>query len=49
VIKRINTLKNDGYLESINNKKLYIQADTICVHGDNEKALEFVKQLKKYL
>jgi UPF0271 protein len=49
VIKRINTLKNDGYLESINNKKLYIQADTICVHGDNEKALEFVKQLKKHL
>lgn len=49
VIQRINTLKNDGYLESINQKKIHIQADTICVHGDNEKALEFVKEIKKHL
>ena len=49
VIRRIHTLKKDGYLESIDGKKLHIQADSICVHSDNEKALEFVKEIKKHL
>ena len=42
-------LKDRGYIESINNNKLFIQADTICVHGDNEKALEFVKHIRRIL
>ena len=49
VKERISTLQENGYLTSINDKKLYIKADTICVHGDNEKALEFIKLLKNLL
>ena len=49
VKNRISTLQKEGYLTSINDKKLYIQADTICVHGDNEQALEFIKLLKNLL
>jgi len=49
VKERISTLQENGYLTSINDKKLYIQADTICVHGDNEQALEFIKLLKNLL
>ncbi|MGB5791511.1 5-oxoprolinase subunit PxpA [Poseidonibacter sp.] len=49
VAQRISLLKDRAYIESINNKKLFIKADTICVHGDNEKALDFIKLLKKAL
>ena len=46
VLNRIETLKNDGYLISFNKTKLYLQADAICVHGDNEEALDFIKTLR---
>ena len=49
VIKRIVTLKEKGFLNSISGKELYLKTDTICVHGDNEKALDFIKILKKAL
>lgn len=47
VIKRIKELQKNGTITSINNMKLELQADTICVHGDNKEALEFIKVLKK--
>ncbi len=49
VAQRLSTLKEKGYLESINHEKLFIKADTICVHGDNEKAVEFIKLTRKAL
>jgi len=49
VRNRIKTLKNEGCILSVSGKKLVIEVDTICVHGDNENALEFVKLLKKDL
>ncbi len=49
VISRVKILSKDGYIESINGKKLPIKADTICVHGDGENALSFIKALKKVL
>ena len=33
----------------INGHKLFLKCDSICVHGDNEKALEFVKLVRKAL
>ena len=38
VIHRIKVLSNDGYINSINGTKLFIKADTICVHGDGQNA-----------
>jgi len=49
VIQRVKLLANDGYINSINSKKLFIKADTICVHGDGQNALSFIKGLKKVL
>jgi len=49
VISRVKILSKDGYIESINGKKLSIKANTICVHGDGENALSFIKALKKVL
>lgn len=49
VVDRINNLKNRGYLYSVNGQKLFLKTDSVCVHGDNEKALEFIKLLKKAL
>jgi UPF0271 protein len=49
IMQRVKTLKEYGFLESINSKRLYLKADTICVHGDTEDALNFVKSLYKVL
>ena len=35
--------------ETIDGKDIDIKADSICVHGDGEKALQFVKEIKKAL
>ena len=47
VVSRIKSLKEDGSLLSINNKKLTLQTDVLCVHGDTQNALEFIKILKR--
>ena len=49
VMQRVQILKEKGYFESINSKKLFLKADTICVHGDGENALEFILALNKVL
>jgi len=49
VSARVKVLKSEGYIRSINNQKLFLQTDAICVHGDNEQALSFIKLLKKVL
>ena len=36
-------------VESINGNDIAIKADSICVHGDNPKALEFVKNIRETL
>lgn len=46
---RIINLKEKNFITSINGKKLFLKVDTICVHGDNEHALEFIKILRKAL
>ena len=49
VTNRMLTLKDRGYLTSLSGQKLFIKADSICVHSDNENALEFIKLLRKVL
>lgn len=39
----------EGKVETIDGKDIDIKADSICVHGDGEKALQFVKEIKKAL
>lgn len=47
VLERAKLLQDKGVIESINGKKLPLQADTLCVHGDNDHALELIKALKQ--
>jgi len=49
VMERVRILASNGYINSINGKKLFLNADTICVHGDGENALSFIKVLQKVL
>ena len=48
-IKRTIEIIKHGTVESINGKKVSLKADSICVHGDNPKAVEFVKKIKAAL
>jgi UPF0271 protein len=48
-LQRMKTLLDKGYIKSIGGKKLKLQVDTICVHGDNAQAVEFVKLLRDVL
>ena len=48
-IKRVVRMVKEGKVESINGKDIDIKADSICVHGDNPKALEFVKNIRETL
>jgi UPF0271 protein len=48
-LERIEKMVTRNEVQSINNKIIKIKANTICVHGDNIKAVEFVKVLSKFL
>jgi UPF0271 protein len=47
VKKRAKQLMTKGFFKSINGKKLKLQADALCVHGDTKSALKLVKSLHK--
>lgn len=44
-VNRVVRMVTEGKVESIDGKDIPIQADSICVHGDGEKALEFVAEI----
>lgn len=48
-IKRVVRMVKEGKVESISGKDISINADSVCVHGDNPKALEFVKNIRETL
>lgn len=48
-LKQVNQLITDNSVQSINGNTIPMHVDTICVHGDNLKAIEFVKALRDFL
>ncbi|MGG3468137.1 5-oxoprolinase subunit PxpA [Neobacillus pocheonensis] len=48
-IKRVIRMIKEGKVETVDGTDINIKADTICVHGDEPLALEFVTQLKQAL
>jgi len=48
-IKRVVRMIKEGKVETINGNDIDIKADSVCVHGDNPKALEFVKNIRETL
>lgn len=49
VIERIKLLNANGFIYSKNDKRLFLKANTICVHSDSDNALEFVKSIRNTL
>ena len=49
VIERIKLLNANGFIYSKNDKRLFLKANTICVHSDSQNALEFVKSIRNTL
>lgn len=48
-VNRVVRAVKEGTIESASGKTIEIQADTICVHGDNVHALEFVQRIRSAL
>lgn len=46
-IERCIRMVKEGKVTSINGKELEIKGDTLCVHGDGEKAFAFVKRIRE--
>ncbi|MBL0686389.1 MAG: 5-oxoprolinase subunit PxpA [Sulfurospirillum sp.] len=49
VMSRIKLLKTTGKLTTVDGNKIDMKADSICVHGDNKKALDLVKSLREFV
>lgn len=46
---RVVRMVKEGKVEAINGEDIEIQADTICVHGDNPQAVAFVDAIRRTL
>ncbi|HAU5071466.1 TPA: LamB/YcsF family protein [Clostridioides difficile] len=46
-IDRVVRMVKEGTVETLTGEVIHIKADSICVHGDNPKAIEFVKEIRK--
>ena len=49
IVERVISMVKDGGVEAINGEWIELKADTICVHGDNQKALEITAYIRKRL
>jgi len=48
-VRRVLQLVREGKVETISGKTISVRADTICLHGDNQKALVFARLLAQTL
>ena len=48
-IARVIRMVKEGKVTAIDGTEVDIQADSVCVHGDGEKALLFVKKIREAL
>lgn len=48
-ISRVIRMVKEGKVEAVDGTDIAIQADTICIHGDEPKSLEFAKKLHNAL
>jgi UPF0271 protein len=49
MIRRVIRMIREKVVETVSGKLIPIEAETVCIHGDNETALEFVRKLAKAL
>ena len=49
IVERVVSMVKDGGVRAINGEWVELKADTICVHGDNPKAVEIASMVRKAL
>ena len=47
MFERINSLINNGYLISAFGKRIFLEVDTFCIHGDSPNILDCLKGLNR--
>lgn len=47
MIQQVKSLVSSGDVVCASGKKINLQADSLCVHGDNEQAINVIKELKQ--
>ena len=48
-LKQVLGMSQTGKVIAIDGSEVSIQADTLCIHGDNPHAIEFAKKIKAAL
>lgn len=48
-VSRVIRMVKEGKTETVTGKEIFLKPDSICVHGDSPKALEFVAKIRKGL
>jgi UPF0271 protein len=48
VSSQISDILEKGYIITSTNNKLKVKADTICLHGDNPKIMDFLPSIRKH-
>jgi 5-oxoprolinase (ATP-hydrolysing) subunit A len=48
-LQQVLQMINEGTVTTTGGKKIPVQADTVCIHGDGEQALEFAKAIHQAL
>lgn len=49
IIDQVIMLVEKGTVQTLDGKEITLQADTVCVHGDNDKSVEIIGRLRKAL
>lgn len=49
IIEQVMTLSRHGYVTAINGERIPLQADSVCVHGDNPESVAMVQTLSQAL
>ncbi len=49
VIRQVLMMVNENKVQTVNGEEVFIQADTICIHGDGAHAVEFAEAIHKLL
>lgn len=49
IVQRVNTLKEKGFILSINNQRVFLEVDTIFLHDGMTYSLELIKLIRKSL
>jgi UPF0271 protein len=45
MIIHLKNIINKGFVETVNKRNIAIEAETVCIHGDQKNALLFAKSI----